>query len=205
MIYFFWPLILVAVAIITILWIYRLIRLYRKRKDKRLSFWIQSIILTFILGYILWFLDLYPYAQTIQIRNRTENLTGEKFWCKKVLNFEDPSVRGEGYSLKVYRFSNETVKYFNNPDSTFFKDFPLYSDIKWKKTPIDSNEYKILDFVTMTYGHFSDEIIKYQNIVRKIVTTKDAFYSYSMGKSGNVNFYIIYPTDRLIILIYHNM
>jgi hypothetical protein len=196
---------LIIFLIFIVIWIFRLIRLYKKRSNKRLSFCIQSIILSILICLTLWFFDFYPFAQNIYFKNRSEELTGKKFWSRKVLNFEDPSVRGEGYQLQIFKFSNEMAEYFKSPDTEFFTDYPHYSDKRWTPTPIDSNEYEILDFVTARYPNFKEDIISQQNAIRKILLNKGAYYSYSKGNSSNVNFYIIYPKDRLVILIYHNM
>jgi len=186
-----------------IFWIIRLVRLYRKGKKK--AFFIQSSILTILMIFITWQLQIFPLSKNFYIQDRTTELTGLKFWSWKEYDYEEISVRGEGYSLDIYKFSEETAEYFKKPDKRFFEVFPPNdcTNIKWSKTPIKENEQRILEFVTPTYSGWKGEIIKRQSFIRQIAKQAGAYYTYSKG--GSTNFYLIAPDMRLVILINHNM
>lgn len=186
-----------------IVWIVRLFRLYKKGKKK--SFTIQVSILTAMLIFLTWEFQIFPLSKNFHIQKRTTELTGKKFWSWKEFDYEEISVRGEGYTLDIYKFNAETAEYFNNPDKDFFDSLPTkeFADIKWTKTPIKKSEQEILEFVTPTYRDWKGEIVDRQDFIRQIANQTGAYYSYDDG--GSTNFYLIAPDKRLVILINHNI
>jgi hypothetical protein len=196
-------LILLGLLVGLIVWIVRLFRLYKKGKKK--SFFIQVSILTAILILLTWELQIFPLSKNFYIQNRTTELTGKKFWSWEEFDYEEISVRGEGYTLDIFKFSEETAEYFKNPEKEFFDKFPPkeYADIKWSETPVKEDELEILEFVTPTYAGWKGEIIDRQDFIRQIANQPGAYYSYYDG--GYTNFYLIAPDKRLVILINHNM
>ncbi|MBO0330809.1 hypothetical protein [[Muricauda] lutisoli] len=143
--------------------------------------------------------------KNFHIQDRTSELTGKKFWSWKEFDYEEISVRGEGYTLDIYKFSEETAEYFKNPDKEFFDSLPTkeFADIRWTKTPVKEIEYEILEFVTPSYGGWKGEIVDRQDFIRDIANQPGAYYSFDIG--GSTNFYLIAPDKRLVILINHNM
>lgn len=196
-------LVLIGLLIGLLIWIRRLFRLYKKGGGK--SFTIQVLILTALMIFVTWKLQIFPLSKNFYFKDRTTELTGQKFWSWEEYDFEEIGVRGEGYTLDIYKFSDETAKYFNNPDEDFFNNFPPkeLADIKWKSTPVSENEQKILEFVTPSYSGWKKEIEEKQYFIRQIASQPGAYYSYDDG--GSTNFYIIAPEKRLVILINHNM
>lgn len=174
------------------------------KKGKRKSFNIQFPIFAIIIILICWQLNLYPFASNFYIKNETSELTGQNFWSWEEYEYEEIGVRGEGYSLFIYRFDDEMQKYFQNPNEEFFTNFPSKekADINWTKTPVKESDQETLKFVTPTYGGWDDEIINKQDFIRELANQKGAYYSYQ--KKGT-NFYLIVPEKRLVILINHNM
>ncbi|WP_339710292.1 hypothetical protein [uncultured Kriegella sp.] len=196
-------LILITILIGTSVWIYRLFKLYKRGKTT--SFWIQTSILGIILIFITWNLGIFPLSKNFQIKERTELLTGQTFWSWKEFDYEEIGVRGEGYTLDIYKFNEEYAQYFKNPDSTFFENYPPenMSEIKWTPTPIKDNEIDILEFATPIYGGWKGEIVTKQDFIRNVAKNKGAYYAYRKG--GGTDFFLISPKDRLVILINHNM
>lgn len=186
-----------------IIWIVKLFRLYRKGKKK--SFAIQASILTALLILLTWKLQIFPLSKNFYIQGRTTELTGKKFWSWEEFDYEEISVRGEGYTLDIYKFSEDTAEYFKNPDKEFFDSFPTkeFSDIRWTKTPVKVSEQEILEFMTPTYGGWKGDILDQQKFIRQIANKPGSYYSY--GDGGSPNFYLIAPDKRLVILINHNM
>jgi hypothetical protein len=196
-------LILIGLLVGLIVWIIRLIGLYRKGRKK--SFTIQVSILTAILVFLTWEFQIFPLSKNFYIQDRTTELTGQKFWSTEEFDYEEISVRGEGYTLDIYKFDEETAEYFKNPDKNFFDNFPPkeFADIKWTRTPVQENEQEILGFVTPIYGGWKGEIVDRQDFIRQKANQPGAYYSYDDG--GSTNFYLIAPDKRLVILINHNM
>ena len=196
-------LILIGLFVGLIVWAFRLFRLYRKGKKK--SFAIQVSILTILIVFVTWELQIFPFSKNFYIKGRTTELTGKPFWSWKEFDYEDISVRGEGYTLDIYKFSEYVAESFKNPDNDFFNNFPPgeLADVKWTKTPVKDSEQKILEFVTPVYAGWSGEIVDRQGFIRQIANKPGAYYSYKDG--GSTNFYLISPDRRLVIMINHNM
>lgn len=196
-------LLLVGLLVGLVIWIVRLFKLYKKGKKK--SFAIQVFILTVLMIFVTWELQIFPLSKNFYIQDRTTELTGQKFWSWEEFDYEEIGVRGEGYTLDIYKFSEETFEYFKNPDDVFFENFPpdILADVKWTKTPVKESEQEVLEFVTPNYAGWKGEIVERQDFIRKIASQSGAYYSYSNG--GSTNFYLIVPDKRLVILINHNM
>lgn len=196
-------LLLIGLIVGLIIWIVRLFRLYRKGKKK--SFAIQFSILTALLILLTWEFQIFPLSKNFYIQDRTTELTGKKFWSWKEFDYEEISVRGEGYTLDIYKFNEEIAEYFKNPDKEFFDNFPTkeLADIRWTRTPVKESEQEILEFVTPNYGGWKGEIVERQDFIRQIANQPGSYYSYDDG--GSTNFYLIAPDKRLVILINHNM
>lgn len=194
-------LILIGLLAGLIVWINHIFRLFQKGNIK--SFVIQGSILTILVIFVTWELQIFPLSKNFYIKKRAAELTGKSFWSWKEYDYEDFSVRGEGYNLDIYQFDEEIADYFKDPDSTFFNHFPPddLADIKWIKTPV--KEQEILEFVTPIYGGWSGEIVDRQEFIKKIANNPGAYYSYRNG--GSTDFYLISPDKRLVIMIYHNM
>ncbi len=196
-------LIVIGLGVGLLIWIYRLFRLYRKGKKR--SFTIQVSILTILIVIFTWQLQLFPLSRNFYIKKQTTSLTGKSFWSWKEFKYDEWGVRGEGYTLYIYKFNQETAEYFKNPDSIFFKEYPpeSNSEIKWTPTPVKSEEKEILEFVTPVYAGWKGEIVTRQDFIREIANSKGSYYAYRHG--GSTDFYIISPENRLVILINHNM
>ncbi|WP_417888162.1 hypothetical protein [Zunongwangia sp.] len=65
-----------------------------------------------------------PLSKNFYIQYRTTELTGKQFWSWNEFDYEEISVRGEGYALDIYKFNEETAEYFKNPDKEFLNSFP---------------------------------------------------------------------------------
>jgi len=154
---------------------------------------------------VTWELQIFPLSKNFYIKKQTTLLTGKSFWSWKEFNYNELGVRGEGYTLYIYKFNQETAEYFENPDSTFFTEYPPESNskIRWTPTPVKSEEIEILEFVTPVYCGWKGEIVTRQDFIRKIATSKGAYYAYRHG--GSTDFYLVSPKNRLVILINHNM
>lgn len=168
------------------------------------SFSIQVSILSIILIFVAWDSEIIPFSKNVNIRNKTTELTGTKFWSWKEFAFEEIGIRGEGYTLDVYRFNEETSNYFKDPSIEFFNSFPRkeFADIRWTKTPIRDSEKEILQFMTPTYSVWTGEILSRQEWIRRIAETPGSYYSYK--EDGSIDFYIIAPQESLVIMINHN-
>jgi len=203
-------LILIAILIGFCIWIYRLIKLYKKGNRK--SFWLQSSLLAIITVIVTWNLQIFPLSKNFYIKEQTELLTGKSFWSWELYDYEEISVRGEGYTIDIFEFDDKMAEYFKNPDSDFFVKYPLELDYRenwnrntWKKTPVLESEIEYLEHSTPHYGGWKGKIVERMEFVRKLAKKEGSFYAYNNRGESNVDFFIICPNEKLIIMINHNM
>ena len=162
------------------------------------------ILLALFLGFC-WLLNLYPFANNFYMQKRAEELTGKKFWSWKELAFDNLSVRGEGYTLYIYKFSEKTARYFLEPNESFFNEFPSkeFADTTWVKSPIKLDHLDELNFVLPKYAGFGSEIHDWHEQIRALLKDEGSYYS--LRRKSDVDFYIVSPKRRLFIIINHNM
>lgn len=188
-------------------WVYRIFRFFRQRQTKK--GFINISILSFLLLLFCWEMRIIPLSITNDFKNRTEQLTGEKFWSWNEYRYEEISIRGEGYTFEIYNLSPEMAEYFKNPTKDFFENYPadIFETSKWKKTPISESEDEILEFVTPTYGNWNvdlqKEISEQQNLIKRLAKTSGSYYAFKHKSS--TDFYLISPKERIIVYINHNM
>lgn len=194
---------LIGLIIGLIYWIYKIYLFYHKGNLRR--FKIHIVIFTLLFVFVTWNLQIFPLSKNFYIKGRTTQLTGKSFWSWKEYSYDEFGVRGEGYTLDIYKFSEETADYFMEPDSSFFSDYPNNNNlgIKWTPTPVKNSDIEILEFATPVYVGWKGKVVQWQDNIREIATRKGSYYAYK--RKGGTDFYIISPEDRLVILINHNM
>jgi len=188
-------------------WIYRIFRFFIQRQNKK--GFINLSILSFLLLLFCWEMRIIPLSITNDFKNRTEQLTGEKFWSWSKYRYDEISIRGEGYTFEIYNLSPEMAEYFKNPTKDFFENYPsdIFETSKWKKTPISQSEDEILEFVTPIYGNWGvnlqEEISEQQNLVKRLAKNPGSYYA--IRNENSTDFYLISPNEKLIVYINHNM
>ena len=201
--------ILLLLIVAFLYWIYRIIRLFFRRRYK--SAITQSLVLVTLVFGILWELRIIPLAATNDFKNKTLGLTGKQFWSWNNYRHEDISVRGEGYTFEIYDLSPDVANYFENPPNSFFGQYPTdnYSYSKWKRTPIQNDESYMLEFVTPLYTNWNEkkkqEIRKKHELVRQVMKESGSFYTFDTIIGKDVTLYLIAPKQKLIVYINHNM
>lgn len=197
LILFLVPLILLFLSIY---WLYRIIKYYKSGNKK--TFRINLIIFILLTTIVLWELRIIPLSLNNDFRNRTLELTGKKFWSWNNYRYDELSVRGEGYTMEIYNLNSEMTNYFKNPNIEFFEKYPTrnISDMKWKRTPVDSSDKNVLEYMTPNYSGWKNEIVNKQGYIRNIANESGGYYCYQ----GN-EFYLISYKERIILWINHNM
>ncbi len=198
--YLFLLLVLLIIIALIIYWVYRIFKLYKPGSKN--TFRIHLIIFLCLTTLVLWELRIIPLASNNDFRNKTLNLTGKTFWSWNKYRYDEFSVRGEGYTLEIYDLNNEMTNYFKKPDKEFFEKYPAQSisEMKWKRTPVDSSDQTILEYMTPTYGGWRKAIIKKQEYIRRVANEPGGYYTYK----GD-DFYLISYREKIILWINHNM
>ena len=198
-------LLLILLSIGLIVWIARIIKFYRQKRNKAVT--INVVILAFLILFVCWELRIIPLSADLDFRNQTKDLTGKQFWCWNEYRYDEMGIRGEGFTFEIYKLNDEMAKYFANPDKDFFQNFPSekFETTKWRETPILDTEF--VNYVTPIYGNWSmslqKEIEKKQRIVKEVVKDKGSFYA--IRQSHGTDLYLISPKRKIIIYINHNM
>lgn len=191
---------LLVIIGLSIYWLYRIFKFYKSGNKK--AFRINLIIFLFLTTIVLWELRIFPLASDYDFRNKTSELTGKKFWSWNNFRYDELGVRGEGYTLEIYNLNNEMVNYFKQPDSKFFEQYPTknISDMKWKRTPVDSSDREKLEYMTPNYSGWNNEILNKQDYIRRVANEQGGYYCYN----GN-DFYLISYKEKIILWVNHNM
>jgi hypothetical protein len=199
--------IVIAILFGIVYWIYKTIKAFLQKRYRN---GIINLSIILVLGLIIsWELGILPLAADNYFKNKTEDLTGKKFWSWNEFRVDDISVRGEGFTFEIYRLNPEMVKYFQNPDSTFFKEYPNnnFKATKWRRTPIIEKDKEAFEFVMGMYANWDEKkknkVKQEQDFVRKIMTIPGAYYS--RESVADETFYIISPKEKVIIWINNNM
>ncbi len=150
----------------------------------------------------MWELRVIPLSSNNDFRNKTIELTGKKFWSWNNFRHDEWGIRGEGYTLEIYNLSPEMVSYFEEPGSDFFKKYSVdgISEMKWRRTPVDSSDREKLEYMTPNYSGWGNEISNKQQYIRRVANQAGGYYCYN----GN-DFYLISYKEKIILWINHNM
>ena len=131
------------------------------------------------------------------------------------------AFNGDGYSIWTYDLSDEDAAYFNNPDSLMFIKYPEVGEYRkhwkhrtWKRGPFDGKDQQYLHLaldVAGSYDRYKIELTdQWFGRIRKMLSKKDCLYAFNFKEHepraypGNVDFYIIFPIEKIFILINHN-
>lgn len=188
-------------------WLVRILKAYRKGRKKPAL--LQFSVMVVFAGTMLWKLELFPLSKNLRIKEQTESLTGRSFWPWKKYAYEDWGFRGEGYELDMYSFDEETAAYFKSPDSAFYArdlngaEWYKQSSSGWRHTPVDSSGLRFLEIATPDYSEWEGEILDHLDEVRRWGRTSGSLYAYR-GNPGNIDFFLINPAERVIVMITHN-
>ena len=90
-------LILIGLIVGLVIWTIKLFRLYKAGKRK--SFTIQICILTTLIIFATWELQIFPLSENFYIKKQTAKLTGKSFWSWKEFSY----ILGLVWYNKVYR------------------------------------------------------------------------------------------------------
>lgn len=204
-------LILIVIPSLLLFWTVRLVKLYRRGKSKRTLFVIEGLVFSTIIGVALWNLGVFPMSKQLYIKKVSEEITGNSFWSSKEFSFDEISIRGEGYSIDVYKFNDEVADYFKSPDQDFFESYPqelkyrnTWKREKWKRTPVTEIDQVHLTTATPTYANWNQNKMERMNSVRNLANNSGGFYAFNT-KNGDVDFFIIAPKEKLFVMINHNL
>lgn len=188
-------------------WAWRIVRAYRA--GRRASALVQAGLLAALVLPVLWMLEILPLSRNVRFQEQAEELTGKSFWGWKDASIDEASVRGEGYWLEVFTFNEETAHYFAAPDDALFRHKPSSEWIDgrgwsgWKKCPVDTADQSVFESATPIFGGWSADKVAAVQRIKDWGVASGNLYAYD-GNAGNLNFYVINPSERSMAIIYSN-
>lgn len=187
-------------------WAWRIVRAYRTGRKK--SALVQAVLLAAIALPVLWMLEILPLSRNLRFQEQAEDLTGKSFWGWKRYSIDEASVQGEGYWLEAFTFNEEMAAYFAAPDEALFAHRPTgwMSDRNfsgWKRCPVDTADRNYLEHATLHFGGWSNDKIEWVDRVRQWGMTPGNLYAFG-GNVSSLDFFVINPKERAIVLIYDN-
>lgn len=154
---------------------------------------------------------------TIRDLSDTKTILGKSIYLGSAQNSFNtpPTFNGDGYSYYEYKLSERQTHHFNSPPQEFFNRYPklgIREDWKithWTKSPLEEKDEPAFQFAR-SRGNIegNEKIVKLLNEPGNYYSYR--FYNnnqdYSNGSMyiSNVDFYIISPKERLLIIINHN-
>ncbi len=198
---------------------FKVIKAFREKDKRKLHRNSALLLILFLVSGFYW--RLLPGSDFVwipieKIREKNYNFetTGYKFNKGKSIYISE-SVRafnGDGYSIWIYEIDNSTASYFKNPNDAFFSKHPRtelrshWESEFWKKTPFDQAEQMFLDFA---YSSLDDLEFELDDILNE----EGNYYGYeyfmhdfndSTAYVGDIDFYVICPKRKIIVIINHN-
>jgi hypothetical protein len=171
---------------------------------------------------ILFTNELLPGSKMYYDYKFTRNVTGRSMTLYNVYTYEsyrEPLI-GDGYSLYLHKFDEESSGYFRNPDETFFTNHPFdprevtdWERKNWTKCPIDSTDSSFRKFALGEHDYLGrsrlTELDRVQEVIRDILNKEGNYYAYSAnwhgGEVWNISFYVLSPEDGWLVAIYSDM
>lgn len=201
-----------------LLWFYWMAWSYRRKRKNLLFF--QMAVTASVFIYATWVLRIFPGSPWYHERALNEDLTGKRFSTEGILFSYDSerSFHGDGFTICVYRIDDATAAYFSDPEDGFFAVFPAkplmrkeWKSQRWKRSPIEETETEYLEFA-LNYGSIDDatkgkELKQIVADVGNILKQRGAYYAYNFksnegsGRVSNVDFFILSPMDKKMIII----
>lgn len=212
--------VITGIIVLCIFGIYRMMISYERKN--RFQFWFVSLLLGGIVLAILFTNELLPGSSAYYNYKFSKSVTGRSMSLGNVYTYESyrEPLLGDGYSLYIDKFDQESSNYLLKPSKTFFTDYPFNPKEKsgwitknWTKCPFDTTDLSYKEFAlgeTYSYGKSSvTKLDKVQLVVADLLNREGNYYAYRarlLGESvWNISFYVISPKDGWLLTIYNDM
>lgn len=157
-----------------------------------------------------------PGSSVYHEREYTQTMTGHSFtFQKKLYNYDSPrSFHGDGYSITIYEIAPKDIDSIKEREIELINNYPKRGEYrqnwkveKWKKAPMDSGDYQIMDFAFSEYDP-DEDLKKWFSIIRKSLESEEVYYGYLYKGDKdwpmNVDFYLIDKQKNRMVIINHN-
>jgi len=175
----------------------------------------SALVLVVVFPGIVW--GILPGSSIYLDRVQTRQLVGHSFLLGTPgLSYHtERSFTGDGYSIEVYSISGRAASKLVSPTSDFFKSFPVRPDVRshwevgrWRETPSRPEDAEFIEFALVDHKLHGHDSSNPQEIALKLLEQKGNFYSYFYHDPtdylANVDFFILSPKERVLVIVNFN-
>jgi len=168
---------------------------------------------------LLWaglFVGLTPGASAYARYRYSRELFGRGFALGSPrLSYDSPrALNGDGYSIEVFDTPDALTQWAISPPTEFSTTYPVlpsvrsrWSAVHWRSTPVTAEERKFLEFALMERAENKD-LGEARKLLERLANEPGHYFAcfyYMHGNSvGNVDFFLLSPSERLFISVNHN-
>ncbi len=187
------------------------------KKRSRIGVAITSLPLLFLIVFPGFSWEILPGSSIYWDLKQTHEMTGHSFWLgsPRWSYHSERSFTGDGYSIEVFSLSEGTASKFIPPSSDFFSSFPNGSTLRpdwdvnrWQETPTHREDKIFIAFALEDYEQQRPELTKAQQFATRLLSEEGNFYAYLYKYPGsyvaNVDFMILSPRERVLVIINFN-
>jgi hypothetical protein len=124
------------------------------------------------------------------------------------------AFNGDGYSIEVFDISTSFAAWATSPPPNFTTSYPIppgyrshWKSTTWHKTPIPAEELNFLDFATNSYTD-DPKLVAAISLLQKLAKKPGSYiairYYMHDDSVGDVDFYLLSPSEKTFILVNHN-
>lgn len=130
-------------------------------------------------------------------------------------SYDSPrAFNGDGYSIEVFTTSDALTRWATSPPTEFGTTYPVlpsvrsrWSAIHWRSTPVGPDERKFLEFALMERAD-SKDLEAARKLLERLANEPGhyfaCFYFMHGDYVGNVDFFLLSPSERVFISVNHN-
>jgi hypothetical protein len=190
---------------------------FRAKRSRRYRRCVAFSVLIVALLWMGLFVGLTPGASAYARYRYSRELFGRGFAALGTLRHSYHSLRafnGDGYSIAVFTTSDTLTRWATSPPTNFGTTYPAlpsvrshWSVVHWRATPVGPGERKFLEFALMEHAN-SKDLDAAKKLLERLANEPGhyfACYYYMHGQEvGNVDFFLLSPTNRVFISVNHN-
>lgn len=189
---------------------------YRAARSRRYR---RCIGFSVLIAGLLWgglFVGLTPGASAYARYRYSRELFGRGFALGSPSHsYDSPrAFNGDGYSIEVFQISDALTRWVSSPPAEFRTTYPVlpsvrsrWSAVHWRPTSISADERKFLEFALMEHAD-SKDLHAAKKLLERLSNEPGHLFAYFYymhdDRVGNVDFFLISPSERVFISVNHN-
>jgi hypothetical protein len=208
-----------AYTLVVVFWLVALLLSWSIYKSVRAHKFFSTCLSIVALFLQLWCgltIGITPGSSVYSDYRMTSALIGSGFFLGQPLFQYDSerSFNGDGYTIIIYRLSDNIARKYDQPGPGFFNEYPQPNAYRsewqrkhWHPTPVIQDDRKYLDFAlseSVRDTHLDNAL----STLRRLSESTDSYYSYfckSLGDQvSNLDFFLLNTREKVLIIVNHN-